>query len=54
VENIYPNRKFLEDLLHSGKRLTIYQGIDPTGSDVHIGHAIPFRKLAEFQKMGHK
>ncbi|HRY60506.1 MAG TPA: tyrosine--tRNA ligase [Patescibacteria group bacterium] len=54
VENIYPNRVFLEKLLKSGKKLTIYQGIDPTGPNIHIGHAIPFRKLAEFQKLGHK
>jgi len=38
----------------SGERQTIYWGIDPTGPSIHIGHAIPLRKLAEFQKLGHK
>lgn len=54
VENIYPTREFLEKQLKSGKKLTIYQGVDPTGPDLHIGHSIPVRKLAEFQKLGHK
>jgi tyrosyl-tRNA synthetase len=52
VENIYPNREFLEKALKSGKELTIYMGIDPTG-DLHIGHSIPLRKLREFQDLGH-
>jgi tyrosyl-tRNA synthetase len=52
VENVYPTREFLEGALRSGKKLTIYMGIDPTG-DLHIGHAIPLRKLREFQDLGH-
>ena len=53
VENIYPSKVFLEKLLRSGKKLTIYQGIDPTGQ-LHIGHSVPLRKLKEFQDLGHK
>lgn len=53
VENIFPSKKFLEGLLYSGKRLTIYQGIDPTGK-LHIGHSVPLRKMKEFQDLGHK
>jgi len=52
VENIFPTREFLEKALKSGKKLTIYMGIDPTG-ELHIGHAIPLRKLKEFQDLGH-
>jgi len=52
VENIFPTREFLEKALRSGKKLTIYMGIDPTG-DLHIGHSIPLRKLREFQNLGH-
>jgi len=52
VEGIYPTREFLEGALKSGKKLTIYMGIDPTG-DLHIGHSIPLRKLREFQDLGH-
>lgn len=54
VSAIYPNRAFLENLLKSGKRLTIYLGIDPTGPTLHLGHAIQLRKLSEFQSLGHK
>ena len=47
----------LEDLkkkLEIGKKLRIKFGIDPTGSDMHIGHAVPLRKLRQFQDMGHQ
>jgi len=44
----------LEKRLLSGKRLSIKFGIDPTGSDMHIGHAIPLRKLKQFQDLGHR
>lgn len=54
VENVYPDRKKLGELLASGKRITAYYGIDPTGPSIHLGHAIPIRKLAALQKMGHR
>ena len=34
--------------------MTIYLGIDPTGPTIHLGHVIPIRKLAQFQKLGHR
>ncbi|MEG3437316.1 tyrosine--tRNA ligase [Pannus brasiliensis CCIBt3594] len=33
--------------------LRVKLGIDPTGSDIHLGHSIPFRKLRAFQDAGH-
>jgi tyrosyl-tRNA synthetase len=54
VENVYPSRAFVEKALASGKRLTIYSGIDPTGPTLHLGHVIWLKKLAELQAMGHK
>ncbi len=54
VENIYPNPAALEALLHSGKRLTVYAGFDPTGPTLHLGHAITLKKLAEMQRLGHR
>lgn len=54
VENIIPSKEFLKKELSSNKKLTIYNGIDPTGPTLHIGHAIVLKKLAEFQKLGHK
>lgn len=54
VENILPAKDYLQKELKSGKKLRIYNGIDPTGPTLHIGHAIVLKKLAEFQKLGHK
>ncbi|MCI0479403.1 tyrosine--tRNA ligase, partial [Candidatus Uhrbacteria bacterium] len=54
VENVYPTPAALEKRLASGKPLTAYLGIDPTGPSLHLGHAISMRKLAELQKLGHK
>ncbi len=36
-----------------GRPLRIKLGIDPTGSDIHLGHSILFRKLRAFQEAGH-
>ncbi len=47
-------RKDLEAMLRSEKKITLYLGIDPTGSRLHIGHAIALRKLRDFQRLGHK
>ena len=33
--------------------LRVKLGIDPTGTDLHLGHSIPFRKLRAFQDQGH-
>ncbi len=54
VENIYPNRGYLENLLKSKKKLTVYLGIDPTGPTLHLGHMINIRKLKQFQDLGHR
>ena len=42
----------LEKKLNSKKKLRIKFGIDPTGSDMHLGHAVPLRKLKQFQDRG--
>jgi len=39
--------------LRSGKKLRIKFGIDPTSSDLHLGHSILLRKLKQFQSLGH-
>jgi tyrosyl-tRNA synthetase len=38
----------------SGEPLRIKFGIDPTGPDIHIGHAVSLLNLRLFQRMGHK
>jgi len=56
VEEIIPESELLQKLEKSAKTgnpLRIKYGIDPTGSDVHIGHLVPIRKMRDFQDMGH-
>ncbi|MDO8668015.1 MAG: tyrosine--tRNA ligase [bacterium] len=43
----------LKKRLESGKKLRIKLGIDPTGSVLHLGHAVVLRKLKDFQDLGH-
>lgn len=44
----------LKKKLLSGKQLRIKLGIDPTGSDLHLGHMVVVHKLKEFQDLGHQ
>lgn len=44
----------LKAALLSGRQLRIKLGVDPTGPKMHLGRAIPLRKLREFQKLGHQ
>lgn len=39
---------------NKGEPLRIKLGVDPTHYDLTIGHAVVFRKLRQFQQMGHK
>ena len=47
-------KKHLEAALNSTKKLRVKFGIDPTGPNIHLGHAITYWKLKELQDMGHK
>lgn len=53
IDKIYPSREELEKTLRSGKKLTLYQGFDPTGTNLHMGHMVGLMKLADWQKLGH-
>ena len=44
----------LEKSLKSGKQLRVKFGIDPTGPKIHLGRAVPLRKLKAFQDLGHQ
>ncbi|MFH0863738.1 MAG: tyrosine--tRNA ligase, partial [Candidatus Gottesmanbacteria bacterium] len=54
VEKIYPSKEELEKVLRSGKKLRLYQGFDPTGTQLHIGHMTGLRKLRQWQDLGHE
>src|SRR5579859_5123248 len=53
VSNIIPGKEKLKKLLGSEKKLNIYLGIDPTATKIHLGHAVPLRKLQAFAELGH-
>lgn len=44
----------LERSIKAGKPLIVKLGCDPSRPDLHIGHAVVLRKLAQFQKLGHQ
>ncbi len=48
------SEKELEAKLRQGKPLVVKAGFDPTAPDLHLGHVVLFRKLAQFQKLGHR
>ena len=53
VDKIYPSKEELEKVLRGGKKLKLYQGFDPTGTQLHIGHMVGLRKLKQWQDLGH-
>lgn len=53
----YVGEELLAQLSYSketGVPLKVKFGIDPTGSEIHIGHGVPLIMLGRFQMMGHK
>lgn len=53
VAEVLPPKKGLEAIM--GKRkIRLYLGIDPTGTMLHLGHAVVLRKLRQFQDLGHE
>jgi len=63
LDDLFPNNdvedsdqsfiKRLELSYIEKKPLRVKLGIDPTGTEIHIGHSILFRKLRAFQDAGH-
>lgn len=57
VTEITPEDEFVKMLRKSiaeKKPLRVKCGIDPTGFDVHLGHLVPYRKMRQFQDLGHQ
>jgi tyrosyl-tRNA synthetase len=48
------NENELRDKLALGRPLRVKLGVDPTTSDIHLGHTIVLRKLRQFQDFGHQ
>ena len=53
VDTVVPESLLLEKLKRGGE-LNIKLGVDPTAPDIHLGHAVPLRKLRQFQDLGHR
>lgn len=57
AEEVFPKddlyNKIKKSLVEK-KPLKVKFGIDPTGTELHLGHAVPLRKLREFQDLGHE
>ena len=53
VDRIVPESALIEKLKRN-QPLNIKLGVDPTAPDIHIGHAVPLRKLRQFQDLGHQ
>ena len=61
-DNIYDELKWrgmihdqidgVEKLLKE-KKVTLYNGFDPTADSLHVGHMVPLIALARFQRYGH-
>lgn len=53
VANIISSKEELKKALNSGIKLNVYLGIDATATKIHLGHAVPLRKLQAFAELGH-
>ncbi len=52
IANLVPEPELVKKL-DSGRALRVKLGVDPTAPDLHLGHAVPLRKLRQFQDLGH-
>lgn len=52
VSNLIPSHNEIKKAL-SERKLNIYLGIDPTATKIHLGHAVPLRKLQKLAELGH-
>jgi len=54
--DILPEGELLRQLARAradGRPLRVKLGVDPTTPDIHLGHTVVLRKLAQFQRLGH-
>jgi tyrosyl-tRNA synthetase len=47
-------KEALQARLAEGRPLRIKAGFDPTAPDLHLGHGVLLRKMAQFQQLGHE
>ena len=57
ADHIVPEEGLEQKLLTAQKenrQLRVKLGVDPSSSDLHVGHAVVLRKMRQFQDLGHK
>lgn len=52
VHEVLPSKNGLIKLMQK-RSIKLYLGIDPTGAELHLGHAVVLRKLNQFAQAGH-
>jgi tyrosyl-tRNA synthetase len=50
---IYDATDGVRELFRSPETITVYNGFDPTGDSLHVGHLVPLINLARIQRFGH-
>lgn len=53
VARVLPSKGGLMKLMGE-KKIRLYQGFDPTGARLHLGHSVGIRKLMDFANAGHE
>jgi tyrosyl-tRNA synthetase len=53
VQDVVPKKELVEKL-KKGDKLRVYLGLDPTSTSIHLGNAVPLRKLRDFMNAGHE
>jgi tyrosyl-tRNA synthetase len=57
VGDVFPEEELVEKLKRSlaeKRPLRVKLGVDPTATDLHLGHMVPLLKLKTFQDLGHQ
>lgn len=53
VQQVLPNKDGLAQLM-TERKISLYQGFDPSAPSLHLGNFVGLMKLRQFQKLGHK
>ncbi len=53
VDQILPSKASLKKLMGK-KKIRLYLGIDPTATQLHLGHTVPLKKIQQFADLGHE
>jgi len=54
IVDVIPSKEELRERLLNGKRMSVYIGMDPTYTALHLGHSTNIIWLEKFRQLGHK